>query len=93
MDYTRFQHVGIYNCLKSLLLFNNYPEYTPHSCIKYKVKRSGNSTFNFASGVDHFAFDYSTDYKSSPKADLHSKIDKQGTTNMHLIYKLMSYMS
>jgi hypothetical protein len=86
MDYTRVQHVGRSNRLKVSYL-SNYPEYTPNSYMKDKVKRSGNFTFYSASGVDPLAFDSSTDYKPPPKADLHSQTDKQETTNMHLIYK------
>jgi hypothetical protein len=77
MDYTRVQHVGRSNHLK-VSYFSNYPEYTPHSCMKYKVKRSGNFTFYSASGVDPLVFDSSADYKPPPKADLHSQTDKQG---------------
>ena len=88
MDYTRVQHVGISNCLKVSYSLD-YPDNTPHSYKKYKMKRSGNSTLNSMSDVDPFVFDCSADYKSPPKADLHSQTDKQETTNMYLIYELV----
>jgi hypothetical protein len=86
MDYTRVQHVGNHNHLKVSYL-SNYPEHTPNSCMKDKVKRSGNFTFYSVSNVDPLTFDSSADCKPPPKADLHSQIDKKETTNMHLIYK------
>jgi hypothetical protein len=86
MDYTRVQHVGRSNRLK-VSYFSNYPEHTPNSYMKDKVKRSGNFTFYSTSGVDPLALDSSADCKPPPKADLHSQTDKQETTNMHLIYK------
>ena len=86
MDYNRVQHVGIYNHLK-VSYFYNYPEYTPDSYTKDKVKRSSNFTFYSAFGVDPLAFDSSNDYKTPPKAGLHSKKNKHETTNMNLIYK------
>ena len=86
MDYTGVQHVGRSNRLK-VSYFSNYPEHTPNSYVKDKVKRLGNFTFYSTSGVDPLTFDSSTDCKPPPKADLLSKIDKQETTNMHLIYK------
>jgi hypothetical protein len=86
MDYIRVQHVGRSNRLKVSYL-SNYLEYTLDSYTKYKVKRSGNFTFYSAFGVDPLTFDSSTDYKPPPKVGLHSKTNKQETTNMHLIYK------
>jgi hypothetical protein len=66
MDYTRVQHVGRYNRLKvSYSLY--YPEYTPHSHKKYKVKRSGNSTLNSVSSVDPFTFDCSSTISLLPR--------------------------
>ena len=86
MDYTRVQHVGRSNHLK-VSYFPNYPENTPNSYTKDKVKISGNFTFYFASDVDPLALDSSADYKPPPKAGLHSQTDKLGSTNMHLIYE------
>jgi len=75
MDYIRVQPLGRSNQLK-VSYFLDYPKYTPHSCMKYKVKRSNNFTFNSVFGVEPFTFDNSTDYKTPPKVDLHSQIDK-----------------
>jgi hypothetical protein len=86
MDYTMVQYVGKYNHLE-VSYFSNYPEHAPNSYMKDKVKRLGNFTFYSMSNVDPLTFDSSVDCKSPPKADLHSQIDKQETTNMHLIYK------
>jgi hypothetical protein len=86
MDYTRVQNVGRYNRLK-VSYFSNYPEHSPNSYMIDKVKRSGNFTFYSASDVDPLTFDSSIDYNPPPKANLHSKRDKQETTNMHIIFK------
>jgi hypothetical protein len=86
MDYTKVQHVGRSNRLKVSCL-SKYPEYTPNSYMKDKLKISGNFTFYSASGVNPLTLDISADCKPPPKDDLHSQIDKQETTSMHLIYK------